>query len=193
MSLKKLMFRQTSRPCSVEPAGLCLASEPEEETMPEEGKELQMNPLPEHGPCFVCGRSNPSSIGVRWWLGEGGVVVGKLQFTLAQQGPPGDAHGGGISAVLDEAMGIAAWAQGSKALAANLNVDFLKPVPLNQPLVARGEVSARTGRKVFTAARMELVDGTVAATATGLFVIEERLFEEQPFPTGFQPPDSEDR
>jgi len=65
--------------------------------------------LPEHGSCFICGSENPHNIGLRWYVDEKGVVSSEFilrlhsgqALTLAQQGPPGHAHGRLSAAVLD--------------------------------------------------------------------------------------------
>ena len=63
-----------------------------------------MKQLPEHGSCFLCGSENPHNVGLRWYVDEKGVVSSEFTLTLAQQGPPGYAHGGLSTAVLDEVM-----------------------------------------------------------------------------------------
>ena len=40
--------------------------------------------------------------GLRWYIDDKGVVSSEFTLTLAQQGPPGQAHGGLSAAVLDE-------------------------------------------------------------------------------------------
>jgi hypothetical protein len=56
--------------------------------------------LPEHGSCFLCGSENPHNPGLRWYVDEKGVVTSEFTLTIAQQGPPGYAHGG---------SGLAGW------------------------------------------------------------------------------------
>jgi acyl-coenzyme A thioesterase PaaI-like protein len=76
-----------------------------------------MDPIPEHGPCFVCGTQNPHSMGVTWWARDDGAVVTEVALTESQQGPPGYAHGGASAALLDEAMGAAVWRAGYTVVA----------------------------------------------------------------------------
>ena len=78
--------------------------------------------LPEHGSCFLCGSENPHNVGLRWYVDEKGVVSSEFTLTLAQQGPPGHAHGGLSAAVLDEVMGAAVWQAGYTAAAVKIEV-----------------------------------------------------------------------
>lgn len=143
-----------------------------------------MKQLPEHGPCFVCGSQNPHNFGVRWHAREDGVIFTEVTLTRAQQGPPGHVHGGALAALLDEIMGTAVWNSGHMVLAANLNVDFRRPVPLGVPLQLKGEVTDRQGRKIFARAEIRLPDGEIAAVGRGLFIESEELFTARG-PSGF--------
>ncbi|GAB4504698.1 MAG: PaaI family thioesterase [Anaerolineales bacterium] len=133
--------------------------------------------LPEHGSCFLCGSENPHNPGIRWYVDEQGVVSSEFTLTLAQQGPPGHAHGGLSAAVLDEVMGAAVWQAGYTVAAAKIEVNYLKPVPLEQPISTKGYVTRRNGRKVYARGEIYLPDGTVAVTGKGLYIIAPHLFE----------------
>lgn len=144
-----------------------------------------MKQLPEHGSCFVCGSENPKGLGVRWYAREDNSVFTEIELTVAEQGPPGHAHGGVLAALLDEVMGTAVWHAGFMVLAANLNIDFRRPVPLGVPLVVTGTVSDRDGRKLFARGEISLPDGTKAAVGKGLFIEARDLFTQQEGSPGF--------
>jgi len=134
--------------------------------------------LPEHGSCFVCGTTNPHSIGVTWYLQTDGSITTEIVFTEAQQGPPGYVHGGATAAVLDEAMGAAVWRSGFSVAAVNLNVDYRRPVPLNQPVSVVARLSDEgEGRAIRARSELRLADGTVAAVGRGIYVEAPHLFE----------------
>lgn len=135
-----------------------------------------MKQLPEHGMCFICGSENPNGLGLRWYVGDDGLIHTSFTLTSAQQGPPGHAHGGVLAAILDEIMGTAAWHGGHMVLAANLNIDFRLPVPLGIPLTATGSISHQDGRKVFTRGEIKLPDQNVATVGKGLFIEDKKLF-----------------
>ena len=61
---------------------------------------------------------------------DDGLLVGRAWFGPGAQGPPGHAHGGSIAAVLDEAMGAAAWLAGHLVVAVRLDTRFRKMLPL---------------------------------------------------------------
>jgi uncharacterized protein (TIGR00369 family) len=132
--------------------------------------------VPYHGWCFVCGNENPHSIGITWFI-EDGVMTAEFTLTEAQQGPPGHAHGGASAAILDEAMGLIVWAAGHKVAAVNLEINYHKPLPLNQPLILEARISQVDERKVFSVGEIRLADSTVAVSGRGIYVPAPKLFE----------------
>lgn len=126
--------------------------------------------LPHSHTCFVCGEGNPRGLNVRFYADEHGAYV-PLMLREEQMGYPGIAHGGVLMSVLDELMGWAATIHTEEfSVSAEINVRFLKPVPLNTPLVARGCMTLRRGRIWYT--HGEIVDekGTVYVRGTGKYV-----------------------
>ena len=141
-----------------------------------------MRLLPEHGSCLVCGTANSHSFGLRWYADDDDCIHGSLTLSLQQQGPPSFAHGGALAALVDEAMGTAVWVAGHPVVAANLNVDYLKPVPLDEPVEVIGQVVEvlKQGKVILAEARIHLPDGAIAVKSTGTFVRAPHLFE-KPF------------
>ena len=136
----------------------------------------ELKPLPEHGSCFVCGTVNPHSIGIRWFVQSDNSIYGEVVLGLAQQGPPGAAHGGATAALLDEAMGAAAWQAEYRVAAVNLNIDYLQPVPLDQKISVTGTVSLAHENKVRTFGQIRLENGEVAVVGKGIYVKADHLF-----------------
>ncbi|MBI1855867.1 MAG: PaaI family thioesterase [Chloroflexi bacterium] len=133
--------------------------------------------LPEHGWCFVCGSENPHSIGITMWVNDDGVMTSEFTLTNAQQGPPGYSHGGASAAILDEAMGLVVWAAGMKVAAVNLEINYHKPLPLQQHLTLEARITEKDERKVFSAGEIRLPDGTIAVSGRGIYVVAPQLFE----------------
>ncbi len=133
--------------------------------------------IPYHGWCFVCGHDNPHSIGITMFVDDDGVLTTEFTLTEAHQGPPGYAHGGSSAAVLDEAMGLVVWAAGHKVAAVNIDINYRKPVPLNQPLVVEARVTQVSERKIFSVGELKLADSTVAVSGRGIYVVAPKLFE----------------
>jgi len=138
---------------------------------------MRVKPIPEHGPCFVCGSQNPHNMGVTWWAGDDGAVTTDVTLTEAQQGPPGYAHGGASAALLDEVMGAAVWRAGYQVAAVNLEVEYRRPVPLGRPIHVEGKVVEKEGRTVRARGEIRLADGTVAVVGRGIYVEAPHLFD----------------
>lgn len=79
---------------------------------------------------------------------ENQTVTAKILFHERHEGPPGHAHGGSIATVMDELMGCAAFVKGYMALAAHLELDYRKPVPLHVPLLGTTEIVREGNRSV---------------------------------------------
>jgi len=151
-----------------------------------------MKAIPEHGSCFVCGSENPHSMSVTWFEQDDGTIYAELTMTLAQQGPPGYVHGGASAAVLDEAMGAAVWQAGFTAVAVNINVDYRRPVPLNQPVTVTAQITDCPGRTIRARSELLLADGSVAVVARGIYVEAPQLFQKSGFDTWHTSQDTPD-
>lgn len=86
-------------------------------------------------------------------------------------GPPGTAHGGIVAAYLDEVLAAAVHiATTRSAVTGELTVRYMKPVPVETPIVGKGSLVADHGRYVDVEGRLEdLATGTVLATARARF------------------------
>jgi len=123
-------------------------------------------------PTFVTGQEDTDRLRVRYYLrGDDGRVVGKAWFGPGAQGPPGHAHGGSISALLDEAMGLACWVAGHFVVAARITISFLEMVPLGREVEFEAWVGRVDGKKVLTQSRLVAADGTKFGKGSGLFIV----------------------
>lgn len=104
--------------------------------------------------------------------GPGLTVMGQFTVGAYHQGAPGLAHGGLLSAAIDEILGSLNWLLDGPAVTARLECDFRRPVPVGSILHILAEVVGVKGRKVFTRAigRLDAPDGPVAISAAALFV-----------------------
>lgn len=134
--------------------------------------------LPEHGECFVCGTKNSKSIGVEWYYDKNNEIYCDVVLTKEQQGPPEHAHGGASAALLDEAMGFAAWVSGYKIVSANLNINFLKPVPLGVPLKIHAKIISKEGKKIFAKGEIMLGNDQIAVEGTSLLIEPNGFFKD---------------
>jgi len=121
--------------------------------------------------CFACGKSNPHGMHLKFFLDEAErIAVCKVKLTRRYQGPPGHAHGGIIATILDEAMGKVNKLSNVIALTKSMNVEYLKPVPLDQPLTVTGRSQSINGREHTNLAEICDQRGEVLARSTGLFI-----------------------
>ena len=102
------------------------------------------------------------------------------RFRLGKRytGPPGHCHGGIIATILDDAMGKVNKLRDVVALTSQITVDYLRPVPLNQPLRVESRELRVEGRKHVNTA--EILDGEnqVLARGQGTFIVidPEKMF-----------------
>jgi acyl-coenzyme A thioesterase PaaI-like protein len=134
---------------------------------PEEG----LRPLPSHyDRCFGCGRDHPTGLHLEMSGDDEALrVVGSFVVTEHHQGAPGLAHGGAISAAVDEGMGYLLWLVQSPAVTAHLKVDYRRPVPVGSRLELEGHIDRTRGRKIY-ASMVGRIDGKVAVEARAIYV-----------------------
>jgi uncharacterized protein (TIGR00369 family) len=136
--------------------------------------------LPDHGSCFVCGKSNPKSIGIAWQMVAGNHIFASFEFSEFQQGPPGFVHGGASAAVMDEAMGLAVFYAGYKVVTANMTIEYHKPIPLGKLITIQAEMSDKTERRILAIGEILLPDGSVAVSAKGTYAEANHFFAKIP-------------
>ena len=114
------------------------------------------------------------------FVDDDGVLTSEFTLNKAHQGPPGHTHGGASAAILDEVMGLVVWAAGHQVVAANININYRKPLPLHQPLFAEAHILEVGERKIISAGEIKLADSTVAVSGSGVYVIAPHLFKKSP-------------
>jgi len=122
--------------------------------------------------CFGCGVDREHGMQMSVIAGEGLTLRAQFLVTPEHQGAPGLAHGGVLSAALDETLGSLNWLLAVSAVTGRLELDYRRPVPVGTTLFIDAEIIGRTGRRIFTraVARLNGVDGPVAVTAAAVFV-----------------------
>jgi hypothetical protein len=84
---------------------------------------------------------------------------------------PGVAHGGWTAAMFDDVIGRSLGQRGARAVTASLTVDFLKPVPVDEPLVVEVRVDSHLGRRWQMSSLLRLKGGEASlARAKGLWL-----------------------
>jgi uncharacterized protein (TIGR00369 family) len=121
--------------------------------------------------CFGCGTSNPAGMRLRFsYDEERACFVGRFRLGKRFTGPPGHCHGGIIATILDEAMGKVNKLRQVLALTSEMTVNYLKPVPLQQPLRVESREVKVKGRKHINSAEILNEKGEVLARSEGLFI-----------------------
>lgn len=103
---------------------------------------------------FVSGEPDGNRFRVRYYRDAGQELKARIWFGPETEGPPGHAHGGSVAAVLDEVLGLAAWAAGYPIVVGNLNVSFRNLLPLEQVVTVESTVVSAEGRKVMVHGRI---------------------------------------
>jgi len=126
-----------------------------------------MRKQPNSRKCFVCGLQNPVGLKLVFYEDAEAEQV-RAEFVVSDeyQGYPGVAHGGIISAVLDEIAGRAILLHGDDddlMATLRLTVRYRRPTPTETPLTAVGWVERIGGVGAQVAGEIRLADGTVTA------------------------------
>lgn len=125
--------------------------------------------------CFGCGGDNAS--GMKLTFEQDNVnrrIVGRFVLGERYQGGGGMAHGGIIAVLLDEAMGKVCRFRDVRAVTAELNVDYLKPVSVEKEIVVEGREVELKGRNLFMVGEIRSDNGEVLARGRGRFVVISR-------------------
>ena len=135
------------------------------------GHAIQGKPKPRKNHCFACGHDNPQGMKLKFSLDEETrQAICHFKLSRRYTGPPGHSHGGIIATILDEAMGKVNKIRQVIALTSQMTVDYLRPVPLNQPLrVESREVSVR-GRRHVNMGEILNRKGEVLARGRAVFI-----------------------
>ncbi|MGA8489814.1 MAG: PaaI family thioesterase [Terriglobales bacterium] len=121
--------------------------------------------------CFACGHDNPDGMRLKFaYDEETDSFVCRFQLGKRYTGPPGHAHGGIIATILDEAMGKVNKLRHVIALTSEITVNYLKPVPLNQPLRVESREVRVHGRRHINKAEILNQKNEVLARGQGLFI-----------------------
>ncbi|MDE0581198.1 MAG: PaaI family thioesterase [bacterium] len=120
----------------------------------------------------IIGRLNPASPPAEFWV-EDVEVHGRMNLSAVYAGPPGLVHGGIIAMIFDELLGVVNVVNGRGGYTGTLNVRYHRPTPLMEEIALRAWPSGGEGRKLYAAGEM-VYDGTVTATAEGVFIRANR-------------------
>jgi uncharacterized protein (TIGR00369 family) len=122
--------------------------------------------------CFACGQDNPDGMHLKFYVDAAGKHY-TCRFRLGKRytGPPGHCHGGIIATILDDAMSKLNKLRDLPAATARMTVEYLRPVPLYEPLRVESHEISKRGRRLTRAAEILDQKGTLLARSRGVFVM----------------------
>ena len=132
---------------------------------------IRLEPNPANK-CFGCGGDNVG--GMKLTFEQDNVnrkIVGRFVLGERYQGGGGFAHGGIIATLLDEAMGKVCRFREVRAVTAELTVEYLKPVNVQNEIVVEGRETEQKGRNLFMTGEIRNEAGEVLARGKGRFVV----------------------
>lgn len=92
-------------------------------------------------------------------------------FGIRAMGPPDFVHGGCMTAILDEAMGILPWMLGHPVVSVNVNIDLVKMTPIHSWGVVKVTIERIDKRKILTKATVHNPAGDLLVKGDGVYVI----------------------
>ena len=135
---------------------------------------IRLEPNPTNH-CFGCGGANDGGMKLTFEQDNANRrIVGRFVLGERYQGGGGMAHGGIIALLLDEAMGKVCRFRELRAVTAELTVEYLKPVRVEQEIVVEGFETDFKGRNLFLAGEIRNTAGEVLAKGRGRFVVISR-------------------
>jgi uncharacterized protein (TIGR00369 family) len=120
--------------------------------------------------CFACGHDNPQGMHLKF-VQEGNRFVCRLSIGKRYTGPPGYCHGGIIATILDDAMSKLCKLRNVVAVTSKMTVEYIKPVPLNQPLRVESRELSQHGRRLAHVAEIFDAGGKLLARSRGIFIV----------------------
>ena len=151
------------------------------------GHAIQGKPKPRKNHCFGCGNDNAYGMHLKFSLDEETrQAICHFKLSRRYTGPPGHSHGGIIATILDEAMGKVNKFRNVLALTGSMEIRYLRPVPLSQPLTVIAYEQNVDGRRHINAAEIKNERGEVLASSTGTFIAidPEKMFARHMKPLG---------
>jgi uncharacterized protein (TIGR00369 family) len=122
--------------------------------------------------CFGCGGGNPRGMKLTFEQDDAARrIIGRFRLGQEYQGAFGIIHGGVIALILDEVMGKVCRFRGVRAVTAEMNVEYLKPIWVDADLVVEGYEKEMEGRNLHLVGEIKDTSGKLLARSRGRFVV----------------------
>ena len=126
----------------------------------------ELNPVLPYSP--VTGHFNPISPPLHL-RDEGERIVGDCTFGRAFEGPPDTVHGGWVTAMHDQLLGLCTVVRGMGGPTATITVNLKRPTPLDRKVTVESWIDRVEDRKVWVKGTCTL-DGEHLNDSIGLFI-----------------------
>ena len=131
---------------------------------------MKLEPKPTNA-CFGCGGANDRGMQLTFEQDDAARRIrGNFRLGPEYSGGLGFVHGGIIATLLDEAMGKVNRFRGLRALTAELTIEYLRPVPVEQDIVVEAREVDMKGRNLYHVGEIRNARGDVLARGRGRFV-----------------------
>jgi uncharacterized protein (TIGR00369 family) len=131
---------------------------------------MKLEPKPTNG-CFGCGGANERGMQLTFEQDdEARRIRGTFRLGAEYAGGAGFVHGGIIATLLDEAMGKVNRFRGLRAVTAELNIEYLRPVRVDEEFVIEAREVDMKGRNIYHTGEIRSTKGDVLARGRGRFV-----------------------
>jgi acyl-coenzyme A thioesterase PaaI-like protein len=117
--------------------------------------------------CFGCGKNNPCGLKLKFKQ-DGKTAKAEFTPNKFHQGWEGIIHGGILTAILDEAMGYAAFYEGIRCVTGTMQLRLRRPALIGEPLIVTALVTRNARRFIETEAKLTMMDGTLVAECTAM-------------------------
>lgn len=132
---------------------------------------MRLDPKPENL-CFGCGGANTRGMRLTFEQDDARQrITGRFQIGEEYQGGTGFLHGGIIAVLLDEVMSKVCRFHKEHAVTADLRVEYLRPIRVNQEIVVEGFIARRDGRQLYHEGEIRNAAGELLARGQGRFVV----------------------
>jgi uncharacterized protein (TIGR00369 family) len=121
--------------------------------------------------CFGCGGANQRGMKLTFEQDDGARCIrGRFRIDDQYAGGPGMVHGGIIATLLDEAMGKVNRFRGLRAVTAELNVEYVRPVPVGQEIAIEAREVKVDGHDLYHEGEIRNARGDLLARGRARFV-----------------------
>ncbi len=132
---------------------------------------ITLAPNPENK-CFGCGGANDGGMKLTFTQDNAARrIVGRFVLGPRYQGGGGMGHGGIIATLLDEAMGKVCRFRDARAVTAEMSIQFLKPVRVDEEITVEAFETGFEGRNIFQSGEIRNAAGDILAKGAARFVV----------------------